>query len=47
VSSGLAVPIDVIAATPEQVERYRDSIGLVYRAALQEGVALYQRAAAA
>lgn len=44
---GLAVPIDVIVATPEQVERYRDSIGLVYRAALQEGVVLYERAAAA
>ena len=44
---GLAVPIDVIVATPEQVERYRDSIGLIYRAALQEGMVLYERAAAA
>ena len=34
-------------ATPEQVERYRDSIGLVYRAALQEGIVLYERAPAA
>jgi predicted nucleotidyltransferase len=44
---GLLVPIDVIVATPEQIERYRDSIGLVYRAALQEGVVLYERATAA
>ena len=44
---GLMVPIDVIVATPEQVERYRDSIGLVYRAALQEGIVLYERAPAA
>jgi predicted nucleotidyltransferase len=44
---GLLVPIDVIVATPEQVERYRDSSGLVYRAALREGVVLYERAPAA
>jgi predicted nucleotidyltransferase len=44
---GLLVPIDVIVATPEHLERYRDSIGLVYRAALLEGVVLYERAPAA
>lgn len=44
---GLPVPIDVIVATPEQVDRYRDSIGLVYRTALKEGVVLYERATAA
>jgi predicted nucleotidyltransferase len=44
---GLLVPIDVIVATPEQVERYRDSIGLVYGPALREGKVLYERAPAA
>jgi predicted nucleotidyltransferase len=44
---GLLVPIDVIVATPEQIERYRDSIGLVYGPALREGQVLYERAPAA
>jgi predicted nucleotidyltransferase len=44
---GLLVPIDVIVATPEQIERYRDSIGLVYGPALREGKVLYERAPAA
>jgi predicted nucleotidyltransferase len=44
---GLLVPIDVIVATPEHIDRYRDSIGLIYRAALQEGIVLYGRAPAA
>jgi hypothetical protein len=41
------VPIDVIVATPEQIERYRDSIGLIYGPALREGKVLYERAPAA
>ena len=44
---GLLVPIDVIVATPEHLEQYRDSPGLIYRAALREGRTLYERAPAA
>ena len=34
---GLGVPVDVVVATPSDLEDYRDSPGLVYRAALREG----------
>jgi predicted nucleotidyltransferase len=40
---GLLVPVDVIVATPEQVERHRNTIGLIYRSALAEGKVLYER----
>lgn len=43
---GLLVPVDVIVATPEQIERHRDTIGLVYRQALREGRVLYDRPSA-
>lgn len=38
---GISVPIDIIVAKPEDIERYRDSIGLIYRPALREGKVLY------
>lgn len=38
---GIGVPIDIIVAKPEDIERYRDSIGLIYRPALREGKVLY------
>ncbi len=38
---GIGVPIDIIVATPEDIERYRDAIGLIYRPALKEGKVLY------
>jgi len=44
---GLPVPIDVIVATPEHVQRYRDAIGLIYGPAIREGRVLYERPAAA
>jgi hypothetical protein len=44
---GRLVPIDIIVATPAQIERYRDSIGLIYGPALREGKVLYERAPAA
>ncbi len=37
----LPVPKDIIVATPEDLERHRDTIGLVYRAALREGRVVY------
>jgi predicted nucleotidyltransferase len=38
---GIDVPIDIIVATPEDIERYKDMIGLIYRPALREGKVLY------
>lgn len=43
---GLLVPIDVVVATPQQIRRHRDTIGLIYGPALQEGRVLYERSAA-
>jgi hypothetical protein len=33
--------VDVIVVTPEDIERYRDSLGLVIRPALEEGRTIY------
>ena len=38
---GLTVPVDVIVATPEDVERYRDKIGLIIGPSLEEGRVVY------
>jgi predicted nucleotidyltransferase len=38
---GFGLPVDVVVATPSDVEKYRDSPGLVYREALREGRELY------
>ena len=38
---GIGVPKDIIVATPEDLERYKDTIGLIYRPALKEGKVLY------
>ena len=38
---GIGVPIDIIVAKPQDIERYKDSIGLIYRPALREGKVLY------
>jgi predicted nucleotidyltransferase len=43
---GLLVPVDILVATPEQVERHQNTIGLIYRSALEEGKVLYERPAA-
>ena len=40
----LPVPKDIIVATPEDLERHRDTVGLVYRAALREGRVVYDAA---
>ena len=44
---GLLVPVDIIVATPEQIERHADTIGLIYRSALIEGKVIYERPTAA
>jgi len=38
---GVDQAVDVIVVTPEDVERYRDSIALVIRPALEEGKEVY------
>lgn len=39
-------PVDVIAATPEQAEKHRDSLSLVLGPALHEGITVYDRTTA-
>ncbi len=39
------IPLDIIVATPEDVERYRGLVGNVIRPALEQGRILYERAA--
>lgn len=38
---GIAIPTDIIVATPEDIDPYKDTIGLIYRPALQEGKVVY------
>jgi predicted nucleotidyltransferase len=38
---GITVPIDIIVATPEDLETYRDSIGTIIGPALHEGKEIY------
>lgn len=38
---GIGVPIDIIVAKPQDIDRYKDSIGLIYRPALTEGKVIY------
>lgn len=38
---GIGVPKDIIVATPEDIEQYKNTIGLIYRPALREGKVLY------
>ncbi len=38
---GIQIPTDVIVATPEDLERHKDTIGLIYRPALREGKVVY------
>lgn len=38
---GIPVAVDVVVATPSDLERYGDSPGLIYRTVLEEGRELY------
>ncbi len=38
---GLGVPFDILVATPNDLERHRDNIGLIYRTILREGREVY------
>ena len=41
---GVRVAVDVIVATPDDLERFKDSHGLVIKTALQEGTVVYESA---
>ncbi|MEW6717610.1 MAG: nucleotidyltransferase domain-containing protein [Chloroflexota bacterium] len=41
---GLLVPIDIVVATPEQIERLKGVRGLIYHTALSQGKVVYERA---
>lgn len=40
---GVGFPVDIVVVTPEDIERYGDSIGLVLEPALREGRVVYER----
>ncbi len=42
--AGVGVPVDAILVTPTDLERYKDSLGLVYKPALAEGRIVYEAA---
>ena len=44
---GVGAAVDVVVVSPEDLERYRDSPGLVIGAALREGKVVYDAARAA
>ena len=42
---GVKLPLDVIVATPEQLERQKDQKGTIFFTAVRQGRVLYERAA--
>lgn len=38
---GLRVPFDILVATPGDLEKHKDNIGLIYRSVLREGKEIY------
>jgi predicted nucleotidyltransferase len=42
--TGRKLPVDVVVATPDQLERWRDVVGLIFRPALRDGIVAYARA---
>src|SRR3989449_6598810 len=43
--AGMGLAKDVIVATPEEVEKYRDLVGTIIYPAMREGKLLYERVA--
>jgi predicted nucleotidyltransferase len=39
--TGLGVPFDILVATPDDLQKHKDKIGLIYRTILQEGKEIY------
>ena len=42
---GLLVPIDILVATTDQLDRHKNTIGLIYHSVLNEGKIIYERPA--
>ncbi|MEW6216692.1 MAG: nucleotidyltransferase domain-containing protein [Candidatus Bipolaricaulota bacterium] len=40
---GAGQAVDIVVASPDDLHRYGDSVGLIYRSALQEGEVIYER----
>jgi predicted nucleotidyltransferase len=38
---GLGVPFDILVATPDDLQKHKNNIGLIYRTILQEGREVY------
>jgi predicted nucleotidyltransferase len=38
---GLGVPFDILVATPSNLEKHKDNIGLIYRTIIREGKEIY------
>ncbi len=38
---GLGVPFDILVATPDDLRKHKDNIGLIYRTILREGREVY------
>ena len=38
---GLGVPFDILVTTPDDLERHKDNIGLIYQSILREGREVY------
>jgi hypothetical protein len=38
---GIGVPVDIVVATPEDLQTYQHSIGLIYEPALADGKIVY------
>ncbi len=43
---GVGRPVDLVVVTPQDVERYRDSVGVIIGPALREGRVIYERSQA-
>lgn len=39
--NGLGTPFNILIATPSDLEKHKDNIGLIYRTILQEGKEVY------
>jgi predicted nucleotidyltransferase len=42
--TGRTLPVDIVVATPAQLERWRNVVGMIFRPALRDGIVAYARA---
>ena len=38
---GIGIPYDILVATPHDLKKHKDNLGLIYRTVLQEGKEIY------